>query len=241
MPRRTATTILLLIAAALSISACGYSAAAEEDGDGPAKVESIEDSDLARVVLKASAARRIGLETAPVALRRVDHSLVVPGTVVGATAGRRSVSVRVTLPGATAGNVDASRPARILSLGGQEGLVAPATAPPKDAAPGDGALYYRLDGAGPGLHAGQELRVQLEQPGGSRQKTVPYSAVIYWIDGGTWVYVRTGPLAFVRSPIEIQEVDGDIAILSSGPPVGTQIVSIGGQELLGTEFQIEGE
>jgi hypothetical protein len=149
--------------------------------------------------------------------------------------------VRVTLPRATAGNVDASRPARILSLGGQEGLVAPATAPPKDAAPGDGALYYRLDGAGPGLHAGQELRVQLEQPGGSRQKTVPYSAVIYWIDGGTWVYVRTGPLAFVRSPIEIQEVDGDIAILSSGPPVGTQIVSIGGQELLGTEFQIEGE
>ena len=240
MPRRTATTILLLIAAALSISACGYSAAAEEDGDGPAKVESIEDSDLARVVLKASAARRIGLETAPVTLGRVDHSLVVPGTVVGAAAGR-SVSVRVTLPGATAGSVDASRPARILSLGGQEGLVAPATAPPKDAAPGDGALYYRLDGAGPGLHAGQELRVQLEQPGGSRQKTVPYSAVIYWIDGGTWVYVRTGPLAFVRSPIEIQEVDGDIAILSSGPPVGTQIVSIGGQELLGTEFQIEGE
>jgi hypothetical protein len=242
VPRRTATTILFLIAAALSISACGYSAAAEEDGDGPAKVESIEDSDLSRVVLKASAAKRIGLETAPVALGQVDHALVVPGTVVAATAGRPSVSVRVTLPAATAGSVDASRSARILSLGGQEGLVAPATAPPQDVAPGGGgALYYRLDGAGPGLHAGQQLRVQLEQRGGGRQKTVPYSAVIYWIDGGTWVYMRTGPLAFVRTPIEIQEVDGDVAILSSGPPVGTQVVSIGGQELLGTEFQIEGE
>jgi hypothetical protein len=241
VPRRTATTILLLIAAALSISACGYSAAAQEDGNRPAKVESIEDSDLARVVLKASAAKRIGLETAPVTLARVDHSLVVPGTVVGAPAGRLSVLVRVTLPGPTAGRVDASRPARVLSLGGPNGLVAPATVPPKGAAPGGGARYYRLDGAGPGVHAGQRLRVQLEQRGGWRQKTVPYSAVIYWIDGGTWVYMRTGPLAFVRSPIEIQEIDGDVAILSSGPPAGTQVVSIGGQELLGTEFQIEGE
>jgi hypothetical protein len=241
VPRRTATTILLLSAAALSISACGYSTAAEEDGDGPAKVESIDDSDLGRVVLKASAAKRIGLETAPVTVGRVDHRLIVPGTVVGPTAGRRSVSVRVMLHGATAGSVDASRPARILSLGGPDGLVAPATAPPQGVASRGGALYYRLDGAGPGLHAGQQLRVHLEQRGGGQQKTVPYSAVIYWIDGGTWVYMRTGPLAFVRSPIEIQQVDGDVAILSNGPPAGTRVVSIGGQELLGTEFQIEGE
>ncbi len=237
MPRRTATTILFLIAATLSMAACGYSAVAEPEGDGPSKVESIEDSDLSRVVLTASAAKRIGLETAPVALGRVDRSLVVPGTVVGATAGR-SVSVRVTLPAGLAGSVDASRPARVLSLGGQGGLVAPPTAPPPGAG---GALYYRLDGAGPGLRAGEQLRVQLAQSGGRRQKTVPYSAVIYWIDGGTWVYTRTGPLAFVRSPIEIDEVDGDVAVLSSGPPVGTQVVSIGGQELLGPEFQIEGE
>jgi hypothetical protein len=242
VPRRTATTILFLTAATLSTSACGYSAATEEGGDGPAKVESIDDSDLGRVVLKAGAAKRIGLETAPVTVGRVDHRLIAPGTVVGPTAGHRSVSVRVTLPGATAGSVDASRPARILSLGGPDGLVAPATAPPQGVASGGGgALYYRLDGAGTGLHAGQQLRVQLEQRGGGQQKTVPYSAVIYWIDGGTWVDMRAGPLAFVRTPIEIQEVDGDVAILSSGPPAGTQVVSIGGQELLGTEFQIEGE
>jgi hypothetical protein len=144
----------------------------------------------------------------------------------------------VTLPAASAGSIDTSRPARVLSLGGQGGLIAPPMAAPPGAG---GALYYRLDGAGPGLRAGEQLRVQLAQSGGRRQKTVPYSAVIYWIDGGTWVYTRTGPLAFVRSPIEIDEVDGDVAGLSSGPPVGTQVVSIGGQELLGTEFQIEGE
>lgn len=235
---RRALTYLLLIAAALTVSACGYSAAAEEEGGGPATVESIEDSDLSKVVLQASAAKRIGLETATVAVGQVDRTLVVPGTVV-ATDGGGSVAVRVTLPGATAGTVDPSRPARILGLGGED-LVAPPQAPPAGVAGGGGARFYRLDGA-VGVHQGQQLRVQLAQKGGGADETVPYSAVIYWIDGGSWVYTQTGPLTFVRAPVVIDEVDGDVAVLKSGPPAGTKIVSVGGQELLGTEFQIEGE
>jgi hypothetical protein len=238
--RRTPTT-LLLIAAALALPACGYSAAADEEGDGPASVEQVDGSEQARVVLKPAAAKRIGLETAPVALGQVDRTLVVRGTVVAGDGG--TFSVRVTLPGAAAGSVDASRPARILDLGGRAGLVAPATAPPSGPGVpgGGGARYYRLDGAGAGLQAGARLRVQLALHGGGQRKTVPYSAVIYWIDGGTWVYARTGPLTFVRRPIAIDEVDGDVAVLTSGPPAGTQIVSVGGEELLGTEFEIEGE
>jgi len=237
MPRR-AMTYLLLFAAALTVSACGYSAAAEEDGNGPAKVEAIEDSDLSKVVLQPSAARRIGLETTTVASGSVDRSLVVPGTAV-ATDGNGSVAVRVTLPGASAGSVDASRPARILGLSGQEDLIAPAQAPPPGQAGGGGARYYRLDGTT--VHDGQRLRVQLSEKGGGRKETVPYSSVIYWIDGGAWVYTQVAPLTFVRAPIVIDEVDGDVAVLRSGPPAGTRIVSVGGEELLGTEFQIEGE
>jgi hypothetical protein len=238
MPRR-AMTYLLLIAAALTVSACGYSAAADEEGDGPAKVETIEDSDLAKVVLQPSAAKRIGLETATVVNGPVDRNLVVPGTVVAADGGG-SMSVRVTLPGASAGKVDASRPARILGMGGQGGLVAPAQAPPSGQARGGGARYYRLDGSTT-AHVGQRLRVQLAAKGGSERKTVPYSSVIYWIDGGAWVYTQIAPLTFVRAPIDIDQVDGNTVILKSGPPAGTRIVSIGGEELLGTEFQIEGE
>lgn len=237
--QRRAMTSLLSIAAALTLPACGYSAAAEEGGDGPAKVEAIEDSDLARVVLRPSAARRIGLETTAVADGPVDRSLVVPGTVVAAE-GTGSMAVRVTLPGASAGSVDASRPARILGMGGQDGLVAPAQAPPPGLAGGGDARYYRLDGA-TAAHVGQRLRVQLEETGAGRRRTVPYSAVIYWIDGGAWVYTQVAPLTFVRAPIVIDEVDGDVAVLRSGPPAGTRIVSVGGEELLGTEFQIEGE
>jgi hypothetical protein len=237
--QRRAMTYLLLIAAALTVSACGYSAAAEEGGDGPAKVEAIEDSDLSKVVLQPSAARRIGLETTTVSSGPVDRNLVVPGTVV-ASDGSGSMTVRVTLPGASAGSVDASRPARILGLGGQEGLVAPAQAPPPGLAGGGGARFYRLDGATT-VHVGQRLRVQLAEKGGSERKTVPYSSVIYWIDGGAWVYTQIAPLTFVRAPIDIEQIDGDVAILRSGPPAGTRIVSVGGEELLGTEFQIEGE
>ena len=236
MPRR-AMTYLLLIAAALTVSACGYSAAAEEKSDGPATVEPVEDSDLSKVVLQPSAARRIGLETTTVAIGSVDKNLVVPGTVV-ATDGNGSVAVRVTLPGASAGSVDASRPARILGLGGED-LIAPAQAPPPGQPGGGGARYYRLDGSA--VHPGQKLRVQLAQKGGGRKETVPYSAVIYWIDGRAWVYTQVAPLTFVRAPIVIDEVDGDTAVLTSGPPAGTRIVSVGGEELLGTEFQIEGE
>jgi hypothetical protein len=232
-------TYLLLIAAALTVSACGYSAAADKESGGPAKVESIEDSDLSKVVLRPEAAKRIGLETTTVANGPVDRGLVVPGTVVAAD-GARSMIVRVTLPGASARSVDASRPARILGMGGQEGLVAPAQARPPGVAGGGGARFYRLDGA-PAVHVGQRLRVQLAQKGGSERKTVPYSSVIYWIDGGAWVYTQIAPLTFVRAPIDIDEVDGDVVILNSGPPAGTRIVSVGGEELLGTEFQIEGE
>jgi hypothetical protein len=237
--QRRAMTYLLLIAAGLTLSACGSSAAAGEEGDGPARVEAIEDTDLSKVVLQARAARRIGLETTTIANGAVDRSLVVPGTVVAAE-GDGSIVVRVTLPGASAGRVDASRPARILGMGGQEGLVAPAQAPPSGLSGGGGARFFRLDGA-TNVHVGQRLRVQLAEKGGSRRKTVPYSSVIYWIDGGAWVYTQVAPLTFVRAPIAIDEVDGDVVILKSGPPAGTRVVSVGGEELLGTEFQIEGE
>jgi hypothetical protein len=53
--------------------------------------------------------------------------------------------------------------------------------------------------------------------------------------------MSTGPLTFVRAPIKVAEIQGDTAVLSKGPPEGTEVVTVGGEELLGTEFAIEGE
>jgi predicted small secreted protein len=70
---------------------------------------------------------------------------------------------------------------------------------------------------------------------------VPYSAIVYWLDGGAWVYEQSAPLTFVRRPVVVDNVHGDRATLSSGPPVGADVVEVGSVELLGTEFEIEGE
>jgi hypothetical protein len=44
---------------------------------------------------------------------------------------------------------------------------------------------------------------------------------------------------FVRHAIDVLRIDGERAILSSGPPVGTPVVIVGSQELYGTEYAVE--
>ena len=43
---------------------------------------------------------------------------------------------------------------------------------------------------------------------------------IYGVEGGTWTYTSAGPLTFVRAPITVASVQGDVAVLSEGPDPG---------------------
>ena len=54
--------------------------------------------------------------------------------------------------------------------------------------------------------------------------TVPYAAVIYDIEGNTWVYTNPAPLTFVRAPIEIDYIEGDQAFLSQALETDDPIV-----------------
>jgi hypothetical protein len=74
---------------------------------------------------------------------------------------------------------------------------------------------------------------------GEGRKLVPYSAVLYDERGRTWVYTATADLTFVRARIEIEAITGDVARLSSGPPVGTRVATVGAAELFGTEFEVD--
>ncbi len=67
---------------------------------------------------------------------------------------------------------------------------------------------------------------------------VPYGSVTYEADGKTWVYTSPEPLVFVRAPVRLDAVNGDLAVLSAGPPVGTAVVSVGVPELFGAEFGV---
>jgi len=74
-------------------------------------------------------------------------------------------------------------------------------------------------------------------PAGSRI-VVPYSAILYDAHGDTWVYTSPSPLVFVRHRVKVDHIEGDRAVLSEGPAVGTTVVTVGAAELLGTEFEV---
>jgi hypothetical protein len=67
---------------------------------------------------------------------------------------------------------------------------------------------------------------------------VPVQAIVYDPTGRSWVYTNPAPLTYVRAAIAVDHVDGELAVLRTGPPVGTAIVTVGGQELLGTEYGV---
>ena len=64
---------------------------------------------------------------------------------------------------------------------------------------------------------------------------VPYSAVMYTSTGETFVYTSTEPRVFVHVPIAVVQIGGATAFLSQGPPVGTNVVTVGAPELYGVE------
>jgi hypothetical protein len=68
------------------------------------------------------------------------------------------------------------------------------------------------------------------------RKIIPYAAVIYSPNGDTWTYTSPEPHVFVREAIEVERIDGDRAILTDGPPPGTEVVTVGAVELLGAEL-----
>jgi cobalt-zinc-cadmium efflux system membrane fusion protein len=49
------------------------------------------------------------------------------------------------------------------------------------------------------------------------------------------VYERTDHQTFVRQRVLVRYVSDDTAVLASGPPVGSKIVTAGAAELFGTE------
>jgi len=68
-----------------------------------------------------------------------------------------------------------------------------------------------------------------------KPQNIPYAAVIYDVNGDTWVYVNTGPLTFVRQKVKVEHISGGQAILSEKLPAGTKVVTTGVVELYGAE------
>jgi hypothetical protein len=85
-----------------------------------------------------------------------------------------------------------------------------------------------------------QLQTTLVKPHGA-DVSVDQAALVYDKKGKPWVFTVIGPLTYVRAAVGIKEVpDDNQAILSSGPPAGTEVVTVGAIELWGTELEIAG-
>jgi hypothetical protein len=83
--------------------------------------------------------------------------------------------------------------------------------------------------------------VREEQISGKLRKVVPSAAVVYDEQGNAWVFTNPDSLVFVREPIHVDHIEGDLAILSNGPSVGAAIVSSGAANLFSDEFRASTE
>ncbi|MEA3216039.1 MAG: hypothetical protein QOJ19_2195, partial [Acidimicrobiia bacterium] len=71
--------------------------------------------------------------------------------------------------------------------------------------------------------------------GGAARSVMPYAAVLYDAAGDTWAYSTSQSGRFMRVSVTIDRIQGDDAFLSSGPAIGTTIVTVGAAELFGAE------
>lgn len=70
---------------------------------------------------------------------------------------------------------------------------------------------------------------------GNNGMEIPYAAIVYDVNGATWVYVRTNTLTYERTSVTVDRIEDATAILTDGPDLGTEIVTVGVAELYGTD------
>lgn len=220
-----------------------------------ARMEPIGDSGLNKVILTEKAAERVDIQMAAVEAssgnggRKMGGTVVSPADMNGSATGGYYVAVSLTENERAA--VDSSAAALVWSTDapdGQAGLTAMPSAEPPDGllsdpepSSTDVVVYYEIDGGISAMAPGARVFVEVPLAGSGAPRTVvPYSSVVYDLDGRTWVYVSPEPLVFQREEVEVERIEGDFAILSSGPAVGTEVVMTGATELLGVESGVGG-
>lgn len=252
MQRRNQWLVALVLISGLGVTACAPKPSAPTV-EKPFHLEAIDGSKLKRVILIQKAHDRLGIETTAIREEQVTRKRRVGGEVVAAPsksaapASDGSVWVRVGLTEGDVSQVDQSQAARILPLNSVEGEgkdagieaqvdTGSANAEDADASIGTKSIYYAVKTSGHGLKVGDRMLVELTLKDGSgMHKLIPYSAVIYGVKGETWAYTNTEPLVFVRAPVTIDYIKGQLAYLSEGPATGTTVVTFGAAELYGAE------
>lgn len=99
-------------------------------------------------------------------------------------------------------------------------------------------IFFEATNIESALRPGQRVMVRIADGPVSNRLTVPWSAVVFDIHGGAWVYENVQPHVFSRRRIELERVDADVAIVRRGVNLGSVVVTVGAAELYGTEFGV---
>ena len=84
--------------------------------------------------------------------------------------------------------------------------------------------------------AAQRLGIATETVGQMGQgTTVPYAALVYGLNGETWVYVSPSPLTYVRQTVTVDHIEDGMVVLADGPAVGAEVVTVAVAELYGAD------
>ena len=246
----TRSLIVILIAASFLLSACAQAPKPAEKIK-PAQLEDIDGSEFKRVILTEKAAERIDIQTTLVSEMPVERQLTLGGEVVEPMSTRAIAAspttaktwVRVHVEENDFADIDKDELALVLPLRSDAGFISLSASSVElddnddiEDIDEEGSVFLEIEDEDSGLTVGQRVLVKLSLLGsGGQQKVVPYAAVIYGLNGETWVYTNPEPLVFIRAPIVISHIEGDQAFLTEGPETGTSVVIVGVAELYGAE------
>lgn len=96
-------------------------------------------------------------------------------------------------------------------------------------------LFYILHGSSTVSIPGERVSVMLPLSNSKESLTIPVSAIVYDVLGGTWVYQQVEAFTYARKRVILYYVLGEEAVLTEGPPPGSEIVITGAQQLFGAE------
>ena len=168
---------------------------------------------------------------------------VTSTTALVEVAGIDPVWIKVPVYVGDISRIDPNKPAQIHSLDDFAGaatdtaqrITAPLSA---DADSVTADIFYELSNPNHSYRPGQKVSVTLALTDAEQNLVVPYSAILYDMYGGTWMYQNTEPHIYVRRRVELRHVLDELAVLSRGPVEGARVVIAGAAELFGTEFGV---
>lgn len=235
--------LVLIMVVAIGLSAC----ASTPETENVEPVELVDQGDgFNLVILTEKAAERLDIQTDTVHEEQITVTRSYGGEVTEANSGSGAV-VMVSLTADEMGMIDADIPALVFPLGGDDiedsdeaaGFSAEIDElPGMDDAEDNGVatLIYSIKDSDAGLVTGQRAIVEVSLKGDQGPRlSVSTAALLYGLNGETWIYINTEDLQFLRVPVVVDYILDDMVVLLEGPPAGTKVAVVGVAELHGAD------